>query len=109
MTAIRIAQWEDEQLKFTIKQNGTAVDITGATVDFYVYSGIDGSELLDITGSIITAASGTCKATISSAQSALLDVGRHYCELWITDISGNKIQALEPTPFFITPKLEIPA
>ena len=109
MVAIRIAQGETETLKLTVKKDNSIIDITGASTLFNVYSAVDGTDLFWKAGAILVATDWTYTVAVTSTESAAIAVWKHYCESWVIDAAWNKIQVLEPTPFYITPKLEIPA
>lgn len=75
--------WDSEVgpvLNFTVKDSGTAVNITGATVELIV----DGLE--DFTCTLVVAASGTCKYTMTAGD---FPVGKRDAQLKITDSGSN--------------------
>lgn len=101
MTTITVAKWEDEVINFTITDDWSAVNITGATVTLKVLNEPWGTEELSIACEILVAANWTCKATLTDVQTWALSVGVHYYELWLVDAWSQKVQVLPTSPFVV--------
>src|SRR3990172_9451908 len=76
-------------INFTVKNNaGTAFDLTGYTITFKTWrEGIPGTLIINGTGSIVVAASGTCKYTVVEGNTAT--PGEYLAELELTKTGVN--------------------
>jgi len=77
-------------LEFTIKQDGSAVDLTGATVKFYMKNRDTGNVKINgVACTLVVAASGTCKYVWQSGDTDT--VGTFVAEVEVT-FSGGTVQ-----------------
>lgn len=103
MTNIRIGKGEDEVLNFTITDSwGTAVNITGGTISFLVYSKSGWNAVITKTASIISWVDGTCSVTLADTDTDIT-AWLYFYELWLVDSGWQKIQVIPKSPFIVLP------
>lgn len=77
-------------LEFTIKQDGSVVDLTGATVKFYMKNRDTGTVKINgVACTIVSASAGTCKYVWQSGDTDT--VGTYQAEVEVT-FSGGTVQ-----------------
>lgn len=89
----KIAQGEDVSLVVTVTNSeGEAVDITGWSIYFAVKRRTsDTSPLLSVAAALTTPASGIATVTLTDEQTAALDPGLYYFDVWgITGASAKQ-------------------
>lgn len=87
---IKIRRGEDVTLSGTVVDaNGSAVDITGATITLTVKESLDASSnVFQNSGSIVVAGSGTFTITIADTDTSSLDLTTRYYDVRIL-VGGN--------------------
>ena len=89
---------DDKSVQVTIRdENGTLVDVSGASAAQWIMQKYPESATADITKTLAageidvatSGANGVVTITILSADTASLSAGEYYHELRITDASGN--------------------
>ena len=88
------ASLESGDATFTILLNASAVNISGCTLKFRrrwsLAASTDPTEIRPMT--IVSAASGTCTLSYTSAETQALQAGTHLCEIEVTFGSGRVVR-----------------
>lgn len=94
---IIINQKASFEVTFTVQENGTALDLTGYTTTAKMKADYEtpDAQAISFTTAVANAAAGTIKMSLSSDQTANLQVTRYVYDLAIISSTGFKTRIVE--------------
>lgn len=96
-TTITIKRNNDRNLAITVKKDGAAQNIAGWQILFSVkrnQNDDDSEAIIDVAGSIVSAAAGTATIPILASDTATEEVGPYYYDILVIDDQDKRQSSL---------------